>query len=515
MVRVLVDDVVRADEPLDTVPAFAVLEGFCEQLDASEPALLAVSEVGPLVVCPSDNPFFWAIHTAYSQHRPLVLTPDAFWLTIAQGLEQHIALNAERLRPLLVKHDGKVTLEQQVASLTLSGEQWADCVEVWGEQIADYASAEIVAWMACDFSTSGPVERVAGKIVLMSALRHFFDYYVKYICGIPEVELRGTVEDWERIRARIDLLDRYGLELWASRLRPICDALVQTARGEADVVFWQRMYLPHEVYGASLVVGWCADLFPYLKRGDGDTSATVPNRALEATLEERLEACREWVEGRQRYYNYAVTASEIPCAGSMAPIRRTFEDYEWEATLIGGVLGVRQDGLWLEPVACWMVREQSSTTTAVSKLAAQFSLTSSGSSPPYPEHCAYSQDLIEAFAYLGAGELYDGRWTLFDPADWSAASPDGSYRGTVFGGLSDGRSLVAIPLWKNPKFKCLYFVVQLTEQGLEDDPAVKRASSSVLVATSFEELILRWRASNGAFFMDRSGFTPPAELPPI
>jgi hypothetical protein len=202
MVRVVVDDVVWAEEPLEVAPAGEVLRRLGASLGAEEPPLWAVSEVGPLVVCPSDNPFFWAIHMAYSQHRPLVLTPDAFWLTIAQGVEQHIALNAERLRPLLVGHEGKKTLEVETLVLSLSGERWADCVVAWGEQIAEHVSPELVAWMACDFSTSGPVERVAGKIVLMSALRHFFDYHLIFACGIPEVELRGTVEDWERIRAR-------------------------------------------------------------------------------------------------------------------------------------------------------------------------------------------------------------------------------------------------------------------------------------------------------------------------
>ena len=42
-----------------------------------------------------------AVFLAYSQHRPLVLTPDAVWLTIAQGVAHHKVVHADRLRPRL------------------------------------------------------------------------------------------------------------------------------------------------------------------------------------------------------------------------------------------------------------------------------------------------------------------------------------------------------------------------------------------------------------------------------
>lgn len=40
-------------------------------------------------------------------HYPLVLDPDVIWLTIAQGLANHINVNAEKLRRRFVAHDGK------------------------------------------------------------------------------------------------------------------------------------------------------------------------------------------------------------------------------------------------------------------------------------------------------------------------------------------------------------------------------------------------------------------------
>lgn len=506
MVRFVVDEVVPAELPLKTRPARAVLGS----LGATGLPLLAASEVGELVVCPSENPLFWAIHMAYSKHRPLVLTPDAFWLTIAQGIEQHITLNAERLRPQLVAHEGKRRLEVEIDKLTLEEEDWVCCVEALCEQIEQHTAPDHVRLMACDFSTSGPVERIAGKSVLMSALRHFYSYYVVMACGIPEVELRGTVADWEMIRARIEELERYGLSLWASRLRPICDALVQTARGEPDRLFWQRIYLPHEIYGAQLVVGWCADLFPYLRAGGDETNANIPNRALEVSLEERIALCEAWLgpNGEPPFresFEYGVSSDTIPCAGSAAPVTLRFDGHERGTTLIGGVLGVRQHGLWLEPAACWMVREQSATARAATALAAQFSLTPSGS--PCSRSHAYHAELLEAFSHLGAGELYGGRWTLIDPAEWRFAELHNFYHdATLFGRLADGRDLFMIDVTSSSTrgVKYLYLVGHV-----EDAERDNLLSSFIVVATSFEDLVQRLRATDGAFFMDAPGFVPP------
>ncbi len=48
--------------------------------------------------------------SAFSEHRPLLLTPDTIWMTIAQGFAQHINNNAERLRYQFVDGSSKTEL---------------------------------------------------------------------------------------------------------------------------------------------------------------------------------------------------------------------------------------------------------------------------------------------------------------------------------------------------------------------------------------------------------------------
>ena len=57
------------------------------------------------------HPVVAAIHSAFADHRPLMLSPDVIWLLIAQGFAHHVNANTEELRPRLVAHAGKVTID--------------------------------------------------------------------------------------------------------------------------------------------------------------------------------------------------------------------------------------------------------------------------------------------------------------------------------------------------------------------------------------------------------------------
>jgi hypothetical protein len=65
------------------------------------------------------HPLIDAVGTAFSQHRPLVLSPDSIWLAIEQGFAHHVAENAEALRHRLVRHEGSRKLVATISELSL------------------------------------------------------------------------------------------------------------------------------------------------------------------------------------------------------------------------------------------------------------------------------------------------------------------------------------------------------------------------------------------------------------
>jgi hypothetical protein len=77
------------------------------------------------------HPLLGAVGRAFAEHRPLVLSPDAVWLTIASGVAQHIRLHAEELRLRLVSHPGRKRL-----TAAIHGPAPADLAS-WAESILD------------------------------------------------------------------------------------------------------------------------------------------------------------------------------------------------------------------------------------------------------------------------------------------------------------------------------------------------------------------------------------------
>lgn len=174
------------------------------------------------------NSFIAAVHQAFAEHRPLLITPDAFWMHIAQGFAQHINNNAERLRYQFVNHSSKRELKVVLERL-LDNQDWQKAVELWSKQIDENVKADIADLMVCDFSTTTAIIRTASQVVMMDALKQYFDYRLYAVCGIPWITVRGTVDDWKKIRERVEIIGQYDLEWWTNRLLPICDTPLVSA----------------------------------------------------------------------------------------------------------------------------------------------------------------------------------------------------------------------------------------------------------------------------------------------
>ena len=65
------------------------------------------------------------------------------------------------------------------------------------------------------------MERAAAQVVLMNTLKAYFSYQLVTMCGIPEVTLEGTVDDWKKLRDKALALAWYDLEWWTKALKPV------------------------------------------------------------------------------------------------------------------------------------------------------------------------------------------------------------------------------------------------------------------------------------------------------
>jgi hypothetical protein len=114
-----VDDVSRAELPPATQP---LSERYPDALVLGLPGDLRVVQApdSRQVGMPTDargvHPLLSAVHIAFAEHRPLVLSPDTLWITIAQGVAQHVRLHSEELRGRFARHRGRKELRVRALS---------------------------------------------------------------------------------------------------------------------------------------------------------------------------------------------------------------------------------------------------------------------------------------------------------------------------------------------------------------------------------------------------------------
>ncbi|NOJ80806.1 DUF4419 domain-containing protein [Myxococcus xanthus] len=250
-----VDAVEEASAPPVTAPLGTFVKDALWMAPGPDTRVLETHGVHPLLA---------AVHTAFAEHRPLVLSPDAIWLTMAQGVAQHIRLNAEALRGRLVQHEGRKKLTVEVDQLPTNDADFLILFSAFRCQLRQALGPGLPRLLSCDFSTSTDIERMAGDVVLMDAMSPYFDYEMLCVCGIPRITLLGTPEDWRSIRRRIDVIQELDLAWWTSSLVPIVDAFVSAAEGNPDREYWKQLYKPKAAYGVDLATGWMARLFPYV-----------------------------------------------------------------------------------------------------------------------------------------------------------------------------------------------------------------------------------------------------------
>jgi hypothetical protein len=224
--------------------------------------------------------FVDAVGRAYSEHRPLVISPDMIWLLICQGFSTHVNSIPEQLRYQFVTHEGKKELIIEVSPFDFKKGKADNPYHLvfpqFTKQIKQHTIGDVYNLITAPFSTTGEVEKAAFEITLMDAMKAYFKYEMRIICGIPRITLEGTVEDWQSVLSRTKKLGKYQLDWWIDSLIPILEEFVKTRQGNVNLSFWNNIYIYHVPEKWDMpcppppkpyVNGWIINFFPILPGG--------------------------------------------------------------------------------------------------------------------------------------------------------------------------------------------------------------------------------------------------------
>ena len=293
------------------------------------------------------HPLIAAVHIAFAEHRPLVLSPDMIWIAILQGLSQHVQNNADELRSRLVEHSGRIELAVVNSDIFCGSPEsaWDVLVEQFAAALDENAKTSANSFVS-NFSTTGKLERLVSQICILDMFEPFFDYVVYCSCGIPEITLEGSSYDWKLLNEKIELLQPFELDWWLPHLREITDQFYQASIGNVDLSFWKDIYKQRDVYGYSIINGWMTKLIPYIKNGATNRFDIRNNLIVDAATFD------------------VVSSAELPSGLAQVPFK-LIERNNVQARMqfLAGFVGVQQlddDNASIRPKLGWAVRKDDS-----------------------------------------------------------------------------------------------------------------------------------------------------------
>ncbi|KAJ3043465.1 hypothetical protein HDU99_009975 [Rhizoclosmatium hyalinum] len=148
------------------------------------------------------------------------------------------------------------------------------------------------------------------------------------MCGIPNVTILGTIQDWEDIQQRVKKLDEYGpaCAKWSTMLSKILNELVNAARGTVNVEFFQRIcHYTATGSGPSYISGWLSAFAVFTEKG---------------VWQGNVFTVKTWIGQTIEGLEYPViNVDDIPAGYATVPVKVDDNGIEYKCTMFVGHTG--------------------------------------------------------------------------------------------------------------------------------------------------------------------------------
>jgi hypothetical protein len=502
-----VSDVEQATDKLATAKPNAYLAG-----RIGRPVEACSTYTTNLVRDVTVNPLLAAAKLAFDQHRPLCLSPDMIWLTVLQGVAEHlyaksITLMVDNSASAIKRHSLNVSTETLPIGSPES--DWAVIIADAANQARQIIDSELAELFSVTFSTTTSLERSAFDLTLLAGLDRYLTMFdALAICGFPSITLEGTVDDWKQLQAAVALTQQCCMPAWTQSLRKIASHFVSAAEGKPSLGYWEQMvYRKRDgiCHASDIISGWIGDLFPYGARF-GSVSQKRQLRGQDQT------DIVDFPNGLGRVSMLTQRSSRID--------------------IHAGLIGVEQlEDLTLRPKIGWTVQRQSTVERLIEEVAAhprcRWNVAPHGDKPkmlsrPVTLRDLFSGDIIDIVSSRQLQQFYD----VF--LDLEILADDGSLRfrlrssDEISWQEDDKRRSVLASIADLPDGRIIgltYVRDDATKQPLpgfflcqENDAFEWRPC--LLISNSFSEVI-RWAIEAGDGLLDTApSFTPLATITP-
>jgi hypothetical protein len=112
--------------------------------------------------------------------------------------------NSNQLRKAFVTHEG---MKELTVLTDKNLKDWVPFMNKMIEEIKKNTVENVVESLECNFTTTGLFERIFSTALVMNTCKKYFKYTrLGAGCGIVNVHMAGTFEDWEKLETKLSNL---------------------------------------------------------------------------------------------------------------------------------------------------------------------------------------------------------------------------------------------------------------------------------------------------------------------
>ena len=225
--------------------------------------------ISPFVKELSAKPGFLSlVSMAFARHYSLEISPDDIWLMILDGIRIHVKVHRESLKDKFVGSNADTTVKIQNDKLSFesSPKEWNAVIDGLFASLQTKLPVETGMPMKTRFSTTNDVDFTVSSSMTLAVASEYYSYHVYTMCGIPKIKIKGTKEDWIKLKdAYNQLAARLNLKWWADELNPVLEEFINAHGGSSDLDFWKDIFKRYDPEGCGnpKFNGWISKFFPY------------------------------------------------------------------------------------------------------------------------------------------------------------------------------------------------------------------------------------------------------------
>ena len=296
----------------------------------------------------------------FQGHLPLGLRPEVLWQTVLGQIAIEVKQNPETYRHLFTTSPNTETIQIRHDGLRMGNPWgWDQAIGMFREPLSERVPGDLVDLAMPDgISTCGDPENLACLVTFMDAASPYYEYVVRTRCGIPQVALFGTTDDWINLQDRITRLSRLfpSLSNYFAAIDPIVAKLVGALEGEGvqpgrmrwenEAVggdpFWISVYKRNSGSGGDKISGWLTAFFAFLTSRKG-----------QPVRRENFN----WEHGSHGGFNPA----SFPSSVSVVDFKWDYFGTNHEMKFVGGVITTVKHGEFVTPRLGWSVVHANAT----------------------------------------------------------------------------------------------------------------------------------------------------------